>query len=568
MMCRFMCAFGAVALAACATAPSRAEEPAVTTSVATPASDASTASNSAAEPAAPGATVATPITSQAAPQETKTAVAAPAPEAEALQKALAALPAGDTDELRNEHAALLSFYEGRDYAPLWLTPAGGLTPKAALVFAEIKRANEWGLDPRDFPMPAGLSAEGAAAPDAMAASEIKISMAVLKYGRYARGGRIINPSEQLSSYLDRRPQLLKPNLILDGIASAAEPDAYLRGLNPQHPQFEKLRQKYLAVIGHNKQPSAEAKKLLANMEEWRWMPADMGDLYVWNNIPEFTQRVVKDGEVIRKERIVAGETDKQTPIFTRSLKKITFKPTWIVPDSIKVKEIWPSLLKGGGMLREWKLEVLTKDGEPVNWRRIDWSTTDIRKYDVIQPNGPKSVMGKVKFSFPSQHTVFMHDALERDKWMFGASKRTYSHGCMRVANPIGLAEILLREDKGWDFARTRQTVSTGPLNNEIPIDRKIPVHMTYFTALVDNDGKLHTFDDVYGHERRITLALEGKWSQIVKGRDHLAPVELNLADARPKRYAEDEANDLPAWRQQTTSSFRGGFFGSLFGSDR
>lgn len=375
------------------------------------------------------------------------------------------------------------------------------------------------------------------AAEAIAAAEIKMSLAILKYGRYARGGRIINPSGQLSSYLDRRPQLLKPKQILDGIAAAEQPDAYLRGLNPPHPQFEKLRQKYLAVPARNRNQSAEAKKLLANMEEWRWMPADMGSLYIWNNIPDFTQRVVEDGAAVREERIVAGEIDKQTPIFSRNLKSITFKPTWIVPDSIKVRELLPNLLRGGGLMRQWALEVQTKDGKPVNWRRVNWAQTDIRRLDVIQPNGPKTVLGRVKFSFPSQHMVFMHGTRPEDEWMFKAARRTYSHGCMRVADPAGLASIVLREDKGWDSARVAAIVENGPLNNEIAIDRNMPVHTTYFTALVDGGGKLHTFPDVYGHERRIILALEGKWDRIVKGRNHLAPVELDLADAREQPAA-------------------------------
>lgn len=489
--------------------------------------------------------------------------AASAAEAEALQAALSSLPAGDSDEERAERAALSSFYEARAYAPLWFDPPAAPSVKASSVIAEIKRAGEWGLDPRDFALPALGQAE--AAPESMAAAEVKLSLAVLKYGRYARGGRIMNPTEQLSSYLDRRPQLLKPAAILDGLASAPEPDAYLRGLHPQHPQFEKLRQKYLALSGRNKQQSAEGKKLLANMEEWRWMPADLGDVYVWNNIPEYMQRVVKSGSVVRKERIVTGRLDKQTPIFSRPLRKITFKPTWIVTDTIKVQELWPNLMRGGSLMREWGLEV-RKDGAPVNWRKIKWANEDIRNYEVIQPNGPKSVMGKVKFSFPSQHTVFMHDTLERDKWMFHASRRTYSHGCMRVANPIGLAEIVLREDKGWDAAHTRQSLNTGGNNNEIPLDHKIMVHITYLTALVDEDGKLQTFPDVYGHERRITLALEGKWNQIVKGRDHLAPVEPNLSSAHSRQYAEDDYEG-PVYRRsaQPYAPRGGGFLDSLFG---
>src|SRR5208337_1075245 len=291
MIHRVIFAFGALAAASIAAAPSNAQQPAQTESGAAP---------------VPQATGSSPV---AVPSATATTQIAP--EAAALHNVLSTLPAGNTEEERSEHAALSSFYEARAYALLWLTVAGTPTSKAEAAISEIERADEWGLEAKDFPLPGGLEkrAEGTlAAPESVAADELKISLAVLKYGRYARGGRIINPSEQLSSYLDRRPQLLKPRAILDGIATAEQPDAYLRGLHPMHAQFERLRQKYLALSAHGKQQNAEARRLLANMEEWRWMPDDMGDLYVLNNIPEYTQRVMKDGQVVRKEAIVTGQT--------------------------------------------------------------------------------------------------------------------------------------------------------------------------------------------------------------------------------------------------------------------
>jgi murein L,D-transpeptidase YcbB/YkuD len=348
---------------------------------------------------------------------------------------------------------------------------------------------------------------------------------VLEYARFARGGRIISPPELLNSHLDRRPQLVKPDEVLNGVASAEDAGAYLSGLNPRHPQFERLRQKYLA----SRKGSAEARKLLANMEMWRWMAADMGDLYVLANVPEFMLRVVKGGAVVWSERIVAGETGKQTSIFTRRLKHIVFRPMWRVPESIKVRELWPSLRHGGGLMRQYGLEIETKDGRRLDWRSIDWSKADIRDYEVVQPPGAKSVMGLVKFSFPSQHTIFMHDT--PDKWMFNAAQRTLSHGCLRVRNPLRLAEVLLAEDKGWDGAKIAELARSGPLNNEVAIERAIPIHLVYFTAWVDDGGRLQSFRDVYGHERRVTQALEGRWTEIDKGRDHLAPVEPVAASA-------------------------------------
>ena len=539
MICWSTLALAAVVVFA--TAPSRAQQPGAATASSAPA----------AQPPEVGA-VAAPLAN---------------PLAEALRKALTSFEPPADDEERNEQAALTTFYAERDHASVWLTSTGDFTAKASTAIAEIRRADEWGLDPRDFPLPGAPSQTGATAtagPERIAAAEVGFSLTILKYARYARGGRIIHPAAQLSSYLDRRPQLLKPRLIIDGMAAAEAADAYLRGLHPQHAQFERLRQKYLAALGRNlgktrgaAGASPEAKKLLANMEQWRWMPTDMGDLYIWNNIPEYLQRVVKNGEVLQTERIVAGEIGKQTPIFTRPMRKVTFKPTWKVPESIKVRELWPSLLKGGALMREWALEVYTKEGQQLDWRRMDWTKTDIREYDVIQPNGPKSVLGKVKFSFPNQHTVFMHDTLARDKYMFNAAQRTYSHGCMRVDHPMRLAEVLLREDKGWDAQKVAEAFNTGPFNNEVAIDRKIPVHTTYFTARVDDEGKLYTFPDVYGHERRIIQALEGKWDQIARGRDHLAPVEMNLA-AASERGSEEGVGDAPKKQPRVPRKSEGG----------
>ena len=446
----------------------------------------------------------------------------------ALQGKMSALPAGNDDEEVNERAALVAFYEARGQAPLWVA-GNGLNPKATAVIAEIGNAEVWGLEARDFSLPDLAAANDSAseiATDAAASAEVKLSLAVLKYARFARGGRIINPSESLSSELDRRPQLLKPNDVLDGIAAADDTAAYLRSLQPQHPQFEKLRQKYLALrggAGLKKRETAEAKKLLANMEMWRWMPSDMGDLYVLANVPEFMLRVVKAGEVIHSERIVAGEIGKQTTIFTRRLKHIVLRPMWRVPESIKVRELWPNLRRGGGMFRQYGLELQTKDGHPLDYRSFDWSKADIRDYEVVQPPGPNSVLGVVKFSFPSQHTIYMHDT--PDKWMFNKSQRTLSHGCLRVRNPVRLAELLLALDKGWDAEKIAELIRSGPLNNEIAIERKIPVHLAYFTAWVDDGGKLQSWGDVYGHEKRVTQALEGKWTEIAKGPDHLAPVQ-------------------------------------------
>jgi len=445
-----------------------------------------------------------------------TARAAAGPLASALRARLAGLPTEGTAQEIKERAVLSDFYAARGDAPLWVTEHG-LSAKATAIVAEIKGAGDWGLDPADFALPQLSEPTSDIDADSIADAEVALSLAILKYARYARGGRIIDPTILLNSNLDRKPQLLDPETVIEGIAAADEPDAYMRGLHPTHPQFERLRQARLAT-----RSASMAHKLLANMEAWRWMPDDLGDLYILANVPEFMVYLVKNDEVVHSERIVVGEVGKQTTIFTRNLKTIVFKPMWRVPESIKVRELWPDLRRGGSMFRQYELQLETKDGVPLDYRDIDWSTADIRDYEVVQPPGGKNVMGVVKFTFPSQHTIFMHDTV--DKWMFGRRARTLSHGCLRLRNPMRMAELVLLEDKGWDAARVDDVMRTGPRSNEIVINHKIPVHLVYFTARVDDDGKVRSFQDVYGHEKRITQALEGKWDQIDVGRDHLAPV--------------------------------------------
>ncbi len=520
---------------------------------------------------APAQPEATPET-QAAPVATSTldavapAAAADDPVLGVARSKLAAAKASDDEREKMDQTALTEFYAARHGDGLWVT-ASGLKPETKALITEIENANAYGLDASAFKLPMlENGALTATDTDTLADAEIQYSTTALQYARFARGGRIPDPAEMLTTEFDRRPQWIDPATVIKALADSREPDAYLRSLHPQQPQFEKLRQLYVTMLpadGNLTKLSPAAKRLRANMEMWRWMWPDMGDFYVLNNIPEFMQYVYKDGEIIRSAKIVAGEVDKKSTIFSRPLKYVVLRPAWRVPESIMVNELWPSLIRGGGLMRQYGLQLQTKDGRRVDWRQYDWSSTDIRNFIVLQPPGPKSVLGRVKFSFPSQHTIFMHDT--PDKWMFRPAQRTLSHGCLRVQNPMQLAEMVLKEDKGWDAAKIAELDRSGPLNNEVPISKEIPIHLVYFTAWVTDDGKLKTFNDVYGHEKRVTLALDGQWSKIKKGRNHLAPVEpsFNPAAVASKSRGRDTATATR--RSAQTNATLGDIIGSAFG---
>ena len=169
------------------------------------------------------------------------------PVASAVRTKLNSLPTDGSAQELKERAVLSDFYAARRDAPMWLSEAG-LTEKGAALGAEILEADNWGLNAKDFDLPV-IPPAAQLDSETIGKADVEISLALLKYARYARGGRITEPSILLNSNLDRKPQLLDPELVIIGAANAADPAAYVRGLHPQHPQFEKLRQALLANKG-------------------------------------------------------------------------------------------------------------------------------------------------------------------------------------------------------------------------------------------------------------------------------------------------------------------------------
>ena len=502
------------------------------------------------------------------------------------------LPKPGSRDNADDLAAMTAFYNAPTGALIWVTESGH-SDKARAVIAEVRRADDWGLRSSDFTLPQLTSAE--ASSQAAAEAEIEITLAVLKYTRYARGGRIRDPS-RISKLFDQTPPIHPPASVLAELAATDAPDAYLRALHPKHGQFERLRQMLLKLRGAKgvelradatereivygaklqsavpqlqranswdpdvKIESARADlygqpvrgsenveskidRILINMERWRWLPADLGAFYVWDNVPEFLTRISKNGKVIHTDEIIVGQPSWQTPIFSADMKTIVFRPSWGVPDGIKTKELAPLLRKssGGGLfglfgggysaqavLDAYDLKAFA-NGRQVDANSVDWANVDIRRYNFQQPPGPKNVLGDVKFMFPNSHDVYMHDTPERN--LFSKSYRALSHGCMRVHQPRRLAEVLLAEDKGWSEAKVSAMWNSG---GEVALDKHIPVHVTYFTARVNDNGKLETYGDFYGLDAPVGAALFGRKVRFETPRYNDEPVASQPQDRRPQ----------------------------------
>ena len=331
--------------------------------------------------------------------------------------------------------------------------------------------------------------------------------------------------------------------------SAADPKVFDEELKTAVKAYQKSKGlKTDGVVGSgtrralNNFAAGNPLKLIVNMEQWRWMPDDLGRMHIWANIPEYRFRIVKDGKVVHAERIIVGKYITPTPVFSDSLEMVIFQPRWGVPDSIKVNELLPSLRHSTSILRRQNLQIF-KGGRRINPDTIDWSRTDPRNFSFIQPSGPRNALGLVKFRFPNKHHVYMHDT--PTKHLFRSSVRSYSHGCVRVRNPQRFAEVILSEDKGWSSSHVGSLMARKGGENTINLNTHYPVHLTYFTALADASGKIKYFKDIYRHEKRIALGLQGKGAMVARLVPH--PV---VKPRKPRQVASTPSGGgFAAWLQ-------------------
>jgi len=403
----------------------------------------------------------------------------------------------------NDVAALQAFYRAWGEPPLWITEMG-FSAKAQAVLLEIDRAEAWGLDGEVFtlPDPNALPANE----EARALAEIALDLAILKYARLAGGGRHV-PSE-ISDLFDQTPALRAPDTVIADIAAAEAPDSYLQSLHPQHAQFAGLRKALAEAREAEKPNEIDIRRLVINMERWRWMPDDLGPFHVLLNTPEFMLYVMKDGEEIYRDKTLVGTIGYPTPVFSADLETIVFNPDWVAPPSVLRDKLLPALKrKNYNILKSNKMTV-SLNGKRVDPAKVNWNRVNIHSYTFRQQAGPKNVLGKAKFLYPNKHVVYMHDTLPPRKKVFKKDMRAIGYGCVRMERPQSFAALMLDEDHELPKSKVAKMWKTG-VNKAVTMESKPPVHTTYFTAVVDEEGTVKTFKDLYGLDRKHAVALFG-----------------------------------------------------------
>jgi murein L,D-transpeptidase YcbB/YkuD len=244
--------------------------------------------------------------------------------------------------------------------------------------------------------------------------------------------------------------------------------------------------------------------IIANMERWRWMPRDLGQFNVFVNIPEFRLAINRDGAEEYTTRVVVGTVKNQTPVFSDNIRHIVVNPYWNVPSSILRGEIAPAVMRNPGYIDSHNYDLLY-NGSPISPWSVDWSQVSPSNFPfrVRQRPGAGNALGQIKFLFPNKHDVYLHDT--PSKSLFARDFRAYSHGCVRVMNPMEFADALMANEP--NISRASLEAMFGSSERWVNPEKQIPVHIAYFTIRVQADGSLRSFDDVYGHNAKLISAM-------------------------------------------------------------
>ncbi len=256
---------------------------------------------------------------------------------------------------------------------------------------------------------------------------------------------------------------------------------------------------------------ARIDQIRANLERARWVFKDIGSDYIIVDIAGFQVYLVRNGETVWNARAQVGKPFRETPVFRSTMKYLVFNPTWTVPPTILAEDILPQVKRDPDYLRRKNIDVINRKGKVINPKSINWSKYKARgfPYQLRQGPGPSNALGRVKFMFPNQHLVYLHDTPSRS--LFDRTERTFSSGCIRTEDPLTLAELLLADKSKWN-QESIQKVIDSKQTRTVRLTKPLSVMLLYWTVDVDDQGIVNFKKDVYGRDNRIIAALHGDFN--------------------------------------------------------
>lgn len=258
------------------------------------------------------------------------------------------------------------------------------------------------------------------------------------------------------------------------------------------------------LIALNASPEFHLRQLVGNLERWRWLPKDLGRKYILVNIPSFELKGVIDDQVVLKKPVIVGRNYRRTPIFSSRISHLIVNPTWTVPSKLAVEDKLPEIQKDPNFFAKLGITVYERDRivnvSGVNWHRLGKGNFPFR---LVQQPGPQNALGRVKFMIPNTDDIYLHDTNTPN--LFNRAERAFSSGCIRVHNPLELAQWILGE-QGWDLEKIQEAIDTGPTQT-ISVKHPVPMHLEYWTVVLDDEGKLSHRTDLYDRDTALWQAL-------------------------------------------------------------
>jgi len=296
---------------------------------------------------------------------------------------------------------------------------------------------------------------------------------------------------------------LAPGEVADPTLFDAEVEAALRrfqertGLDPDGVLGKRTTAELNVPVGRR------IEQLRASLERARWVFRDVEEDLLLVDIAGFKLHLFRDGEEIWVTRVQVGKPYTSTPIFKAAMTHLVFNPTWTVPLGILNKEVLPAVRRDPSYLGAHNMSVVRSDGSVVDPSTVDWSGRF--PYSIRQEPGPKNSLGRVKFMFPNEYFVYLHDT--PSKQLFDRADRAFSHGCIRVEDPLRLAELVLAGTEGWDRAAIDRVVASEQTTT-VFLKKHLTVMLLYFTAEVTRLGTVLFSEDIYERDGAVIAGLD------------------------------------------------------------
>lgn len=264
---------------------------------------------------------------------------------------------------------------------------------------------------------------------------------------------------------------------------------------------------------------ARIDQIRVNLERLRWVAQDLKGDYLLVNIAGFRARLVLDGETAWTSRVVVGRPFRSTPVFRAKMKYLVLNPTWNVPPTILEEDVVPKVAQDAGFLARHHMRVLSADGGEIDPSSVDWErfVGGTLPYQIVQAPGGDNPLGRIKFMFPNEHDVYLHDTPAHG--LFLKSERAFSSGCIRVEHPLALALALLDDPVRWNEQALEEAIAGGDTRS-VFVKRQVPVMLLYWTAVAAGDGTVEFYPDLYERDAKVLKALEAPFRYSPPAREH------------------------------------------------